>query len=89
MTIVPSALKHSAAAPGAAVRRIGIRVIVAPDQRAQSDGSADVASRCAIGVDFGTESGRAVLVDVGDDRELASVEYRYENGEPRIWVRDA
>ena len=26
----------------------------------------------AIGVDFGTESGRAVLVDVADGRELGS-----------------
>ncbi len=39
-----------------------------------------MANRYAIGVDFGTESGRAVLVDVGDGRELAGVEYRYENG---------
>ncbi|MGW8249809.1 MAG: ribulokinase, partial [Anaerolineales bacterium] len=34
----------------------------------------------SIGVDFGTESGRAVLVDVSDGREVATVVYRYANG---------
>ena len=34
----------------------------------------------AIGVDFGTESGRAVLVDVSDGRELATAVYQYANG---------
>ncbi len=34
----------------------------------------------AIGVDFGTESGRAVLVDVADGRELVTSVYRYANG---------
>jgi L-ribulokinase len=38
------------------------------------------ASRYAIGVDFGTESGRAVLVDVGSGRELATAIYPYRNG---------
>jgi L-ribulokinase len=37
-------------------------------------------SRHAIGVDFGTESGRAVLVDCEDGRELATVVYEYRNG---------
>jgi L-ribulokinase len=37
-------------------------------------------SRYAIGIDFGTESGRAVLVDVADGRELATAVYRYQNG---------
>ena len=37
-------------------------------------------SRYAIGVDFGTESGRAVLVDCEDGRELATVVYEYRNG---------
>jgi L-ribulokinase len=37
-------------------------------------------SRYAIGVDFGTESGRAVLVDVADGRELAAAVHRYANG---------
>lgn len=37
-------------------------------------------SRFAIGVDFGTESGRSVLVDVADGRELATAVYRYRNG---------
>ncbi len=36
--------------------------------------------RYALGVDFGTESGRAVLVDVRDGGELASSVYRYANG---------
>jgi L-ribulokinase len=34
----------------------------------------------SIGVDFGTESGRAVLVDVTNGKELASAVYKYENG---------
>lgn len=34
----------------------------------------------AVGVDFGTESGRAVLVDVTDGRELATSVYKYPNG---------
>jgi L-ribulokinase len=33
-----------------------------------------------IGVDFGTESGRAVLVDCGDGRELGAAVYPYRNG---------
>jgi L-ribulokinase len=31
-------------------------------------------------VDFGTESGRSVLVDISDGRELATAVYRYRNG---------
>ncbi len=34
----------------------------------------------AIGVDFGTESGRAVLVEVGSGRELATAVYKYSHG---------
>jgi L-ribulokinase len=34
----------------------------------------------AIGVDFGTESGRAVLVDVGSGAELATAVHEYANG---------
>ena len=34
----------------------------------------------AIGVDFGTESGRAVLVDVSNGTELATAVYKYSNG---------
>ncbi len=33
-----------------------------------------------IGVDFGTESGRAVLVDVSNGKELADAIYSYKNG---------
>jgi L-ribulokinase len=34
----------------------------------------------AIGVDFGTESGRAVLVDVSNGREVATAVYAYSHG---------
>jgi L-ribulokinase len=37
-------------------------------------------SKYAIGVDFGTESGRAVLVDVGSGHEMATAIYPYRNG---------
>src|SRR5690606_9932446 len=33
-----------------------------------------------IGIDYGTESGRAVLVDVRDGREIASAVHAYSNG---------
>jgi L-ribulokinase len=36
--------------------------------------------RYAIGIDFGTESGRALLVDCADGSELGSVVYEYGNG---------
>jgi L-ribulokinase len=36
--------------------------------------------RYAIGVDFGTESGRAVLVSCGDGREVRTAVYPYRNG---------
>jgi L-ribulokinase len=36
--------------------------------------------RFAIGVDFGTESGRAVLMDVADGREVANAVHAYANG---------
>jgi L-ribulokinase len=35
---------------------------------------------CALGIDFGTESGRAVLVDCADGRELGTAVYPYRNG---------
>jgi L-ribulokinase len=37
-------------------------------------------AKYAIGVDFGTESGRALLVDVADGREVASDVYAYAHG---------
>jgi len=37
-------------------------------------------TKYAIGVDFGTESGRAVLVDVSNGNELATAVYPYQNG---------
>jgi L-ribulokinase len=36
-------------------------------------------SKYSIGVDFGTESGRAVLVDVSNGREVATAVYPYSN----------
>ena len=36
--------------------------------------------RYAVGIDFGTESARAVLVDCADGTELGTSVYRYENG---------
>jgi L-ribulokinase len=37
-------------------------------------------TKYAIGVDFGTESGRAVLVDISNGNELATAVYSYQNG---------
>jgi sugar (pentulose or hexulose) kinase len=34
----------------------------------------------AIGIDFGTESGRALLVEVADGREVATAVHAYGNG---------
>ena len=38
------------------------------------------AKKYALGIDFGTESGRAVLVDVGTGEEVATSVYKYANG---------
>ena len=37
-------------------------------------------SKYTIGVDFGTESGRAVLVDISNGKEIATAVYPYSNG---------
>jgi L-ribulokinase len=37
-------------------------------------------TRFALGIDFGTESGRAVLVDCDDGSEVAAAVYQYEHG---------
>lgn len=37
-------------------------------------------SKYAIGVDFGTESGRVVIVDIADGREVSSAIYAYPDG---------
>ena len=37
-------------------------------------------TKYAIGVDFGTESGRAVLIEVATGKEVASAVYHYQNG---------
>ena len=37
-------------------------------------------AKYAIGVDFGTESGRAILVDVADGRQVATAVHPYANG---------
>jgi L-ribulokinase len=39
-----------------------------------------VVTRYAIGVDFGTESGRAILVDVADGRQVATAVSEYSHG---------
>ncbi|HEY5157275.1 MAG TPA: FGGY family carbohydrate kinase, partial [Anaerolineales bacterium] len=36
--------------------------------------------KCAVGVDFGTLSGRAVIVDVSNGKELATAVHEYRNG---------
>ena len=43
-------------------------------------GEVTTGARYAIGVDFGSESGRAVLVDVADGRELGVEVHHYRNG---------
>ena len=37
-------------------------------------------NKYAVGIDFGTESGRAVLVETTSGREIATAVYSYENG---------
>ena len=37
-------------------------------------------TKYAVGIDFGTESGRAVLVEVATGREVASAVYPYQHG---------
>ena len=37
-------------------------------------------AKYTIGIDYGTESGRALLVDVSDGREIATAVHPYGNG---------
>jgi L-ribulokinase len=37
-------------------------------------------NKYAIGIDFGTLSGRAIIVDIADGREIASHVHHYANG---------
>jgi len=39
-----------------------------------------MSAKYVLGIDFGTESGRAVLVDVADGREVATAVHQYANG---------
>jgi L-ribulokinase len=39
-----------------------------------------MSKKYSIGVDFGTESGRAVLVDVSNGKEVATAVHKYKNG---------
>lgn len=43
-------------------------------------------SKYAIGMDFGTNSCRAVLVDIADGRELASKVFLYPSGDYGVIV---
>lgn len=38
------------------------------------------AGKYVLGIDFGTESGRAVLVETGSGKEIATSIYNYQNG---------
>lgn len=49
-------------------------------RQVEGPAGAPASPRFAIGVDFGTESGRALLVDVRTGEELATAVYRYRNG---------
>lgn len=43
-------------------------------------GASGARGRCALGIDFGTESARAVLVSLADGSELGARVHRYEHG---------
>ena len=60
--------------------RRGLKVIVKPGRRRRAAAAVIDRPRYTIGVDFGTESGRAVLVDVADGREVGIEVEPYRNG---------
>src|SRR2546421_9312228 len=61
--------------------RLGQASLVASERRkAFMNTLPRATSKYAVGVDFGTESGRTVLVDVSTGRELASSVHIYANG---------
>src|SRR5438309_11326514 len=61
--------------------RLGQASLVASERRkAFMNTSPRATSKYAVGIDFGTEQGGAVLVDVTTGRELASSVHLYANG---------
>ena len=75
--------QRAPSALGLAGRVRGARRPARPQGRHRAErrrGDAVSAERYAVGVDFGTESGRAVLVSCADGREIATTVYPYRNG---------
>ena len=60
--------------------RRGLKVIVQPSVAEHGRSPAVNPRRYSIGVDFGTESARAVLIDVADGRECGVEVHDYRNG---------
>ena len=59
-------------------RKHGAGCLLRAGRRSVSPGGGS--GHYAIGIDFGTESGRAVLVDCADGRELGTAVHAYANG---------